>query len=178
VNRHFSPTVPPPSSHVENALRVLVLHRGRLLETFGPLEVHEVHGSCFALRSPDQRVLGPFGGLDDLFLRMGTRLFRRGGNSIYELEGWVLSVDAEGYVAGPYPDFDEWVWTEAETVSREPLVSDRGGIRRHRYVHRWQDLYFLTVDPLPCPAVCFPSVESALAHGRRLAFLPFGSVAD
>lgn len=135
-------------------------------------------GAFFALRGTTLRVLGPFGGLDDLFLRMGTRLFRRGSNAVYELEGWVLSVDGEGYVAGPYPDFDEWVWTEAETVSREALVSGGSGVRRHRYVHQWQELYFLTVDPLPCAAVCFPSVESALAHGRRLAFLPFGSRAD
>lgn len=140
------------------------------METIGDLVLYQLDASCFALQGADQRVLGPFAGVEDLFQRAGQRLFCHAGGCVYGLEGWVLSVDSDGWVAGPYPDFDEWVWTEAETVSRE-RSSGRGPELGFRYVHRWRDLFFLTVDPLPSPLVSFRSEESALAHGRRLGVI-------
>lgn len=165
-------TRPPArySESVEVSLRVLVLHRGREVETIGDLTLYEVDTSWFALQGADQAVLGPFASLDDLFKTLGQRLFCHAGGCVYGLDGWILSIDSDGWVAGPYPDFDEWVWTEAETVSRE-RSSIRGLGMGFRWVHRWQDLFFLTVDPLPSPLVSFRSEESALAHGRRLGVI-------
>ncbi|MEJ2539394.1 MAG: hypothetical protein P8188_05410 [Gemmatimonadota bacterium] len=166
MNRNPSSSGTTPSSGVEISLRVLILQRGRALEVLGDLSLHEVDGACFGLQGKDQRVLGPFAGVDDLFRRLGRRLFCHAGGCVYELEGWVLSVDSDGCVGGPYPDFDEWVWTEGETVSRERARASGMGFR---WVHRWQGLFFLTVDPLPSSPVSFPSAESARAHGRSMA---------
>jgi hypothetical protein len=143
------------------------------METIGDLTLYDLDSSCFALQGEEQRVLGPFAGVEDVFRTSGRRLFCHAGGCVYGLEGWVLSVDSDGWVAGPYPDFDEWVWTEAETVSRE-RSSTRGLGGGFRWVHRWQDLFFLTVDPLPSPLVSFRSEESALAHGRSLGVIAAG----
>lgn len=164
---------PDPTRHptaVEISLRVLVLQRGVPMDTVGDLALYQVDSSCFALQGPEQRVLGPFAGIGDLFSHLGQRLFCHAGGCVYGLDGWVLSVDSDGWVGGPYPDFDEWVWTEAETVSRERSSLKSAGFGS-RYVHRWRDLFFLTVDPLPSPLVSFRSEESALAHGRRLGVI-------
>jgi len=142
------------------------------METIGDTRLYEFGASCFALQGEDQRVLGPFASLEDFFRNVGQRLFCHAGGCVYAFEGWVLSVDSDHWVAGPYPDFDEWVWTEAETVSRE-RSSVRGVGGGFRWVHRWQDLFFLTVDPLPSPMVSFRSEASALAHGRRLGVIAF-----
>ena len=163
------PEARPPNS-VEVSLRVLVLQRGREMERIGDLALYELDSSCFALQGVEQRVLGPFAGVEDLFRRLGRRLFCHAGGCVYGLEGWVLSVDSDHWVAGPYPDFDEWVWTEAEIVSRE-RASAKSAAAGCRYVHRWRDLFFLTVDPLPSPLVSFRSEESALAHGRRMGVI-------
>lgn len=140
------------------------------METIGDTTLFELETCWFALQGDDRRVWGPFASLEDFFRNRGQRLFCHAGGCVYGLEGWVLSVDSDGWVAGPYPDFDEWVWTEAETVSRE-RSSIRGGGAGFRWVHRWQDLFFLTVDPLPSPVVSFRSEESALAHGRQLGVI-------
>jgi hypothetical protein len=140
------------------------------METVGDLTLYQVDTSCFAFQGPERHILGPFAGVEDVFRRLGRRLFCHAGGCVYGLEGWVLSVDSDGWVAGPYPDFDEWVWTEGETVSRE-RSSLRGPALGYRYVHRWRDLFFLTVDPLPSPLVSFRSAASALAHGRRLGVI-------
>jgi hypothetical protein len=165
-----NPDATRPPTSVENALRVLILQRGVEMETVGDLTLYQVDTSCFALQGPDRRLLGPFAGMEDVFRGLGRRLFCHAGGCVYGLEGWVLSVDSDGWVAGPYPDFDEWVWSEAETVSREHS-SLRGPGLGYRYVHRWRDLFFLTVDPLPSPLLSFRSEASALAHGRSLGVI-------
>jgi len=145
---------------VEPFLRVLVLQQGREVECSPDAAIRLLRDAYFVVRARGAEVVGPYPDLPALFEAHGTLLVQTAGGRILEWEGWVLSQDERGRVAGPYAGFDEWIWMEGELLPPVPFETDGTPTQEGR-VHHWQGRYFISVDPLPACHAPFESAESA-----------------
>ncbi|HSG47293.1 MAG TPA: hypothetical protein VLA43_05670 [Longimicrobiales bacterium] len=152
-------------------LRLLVLQQGRAVECSATGDLRQFGGAYFVVSGAGAVVSEPFPDLPALFTTLGRPLVQGAGGRVLEWEGLILSEDAAGEVAGPYPGFDEWVWNEGETVSREEGPTATCMSWGGRYIHHWRGLYFLTVDPLPTCGISFTSLEGARRELLGLSYL-------
>lgn len=155
---------------MEPFLRVLVLQQGREVECSPGAAIRRLGDAYFVVNARGAEVVGPYPNLPALFQAHGTLLVQAAGGRILEWEGWVLSQDDQGRVAGPYPGFDEWVWMEGELLPPIPFESDGSPAQGGR-VHHWRGRYFISVDPLPAFHAPFESAESAESAARELTIL-------
>lgn len=166
-----------PAHHVEmsHVLRLLVMQRGVEVACDGEDSIRCIDDTFFEMTGPDRQVSEPFTGLEELFASRGFIRYTSPGGRILGWRDWTLSVDHDGCLAGPYETFDEWVWAEAETVTRDEAHWQVRLGTGARYIHHWNGLYFLSVDPLPTVPVAFTSLESAQQHSSRIPAVARGA---
>lgn len=164
------PTPPrPAASHPiqEAFLHLLLRGQGVEVERSDTQSIYRYQNAFFLADRDGRGVWGGYGDLAHLFAHHGTLLYAAPGGEILSWDGLVVSRDSEGSVAGPYADFDDWIWHEGTRVATEPFPRSPDQFPAGRYVHEWGGLYFVTVDPLPVSPEGFSSLDAALGHLHR-----------
>lgn len=155
----------PPS------LRILVLQQGRRVGCSGETALLRLGEAWFAEDRAAGIMTGPYPDVATLFAAQGRPFAVGPGGQVLEWSGLVASRDDDGEVAGPYDGLDEWMWDQAEMVSREVGPTGTCMSFGGRYIHHWRGLYFVTVDPLPARDHIFPSLEQARDELRALSYM-------
>lgn len=169
MNRHPTKNLKPPGTagggaDVRSQLSVLAHRLGQLVESSNAADVRRVGAAHFLVTKTGTDISDPYPDLPTLFAEEGTILVSGERGRILEWEGWVLSEDSQGAVAGPFQGFDEWVWLEAKTVWRSVGGCAPGSGPGRRFVHEWRGFHFISVDPFPAAPVAFSSLEEALSE--------------
>jgi hypothetical protein len=176
MNRHPTKNLVPPGTtgggtDVRSQLSVLAHRLGQLVESSNAADVRRVGAAHFLVTKTGTDISDPYPDLPTLFAEEGTILVSGERGRILEWEGWVLSEDSQGAVAGPFQGFDEWVWVEARTVWRSAGGCAPGSGSGRRFVHEWRGFHFISVDPFPAAPVAFSSLEEALSEIQAIPAL-------
>ena len=159
-----------PASATPNGqafLHFLLRTRGVAVERSDAEAIYRYENALFLTDHEGREIFGPYGDLAELFAHHGELLYAAPRGEILSWGGLVVSQDRDGYVAGPYANFDDWIWNEGARVATEPFPRSPDQFPAGRYVHEWGGLYFVTVDPLPVSPEGFASLDAALGHLDR-----------